>query len=851
MSRVKSPKPDHRLPTARRESPAAGEAERVVVMALAIVTLSGAAALMHELLWTRRLVDLLGASAESMTRVFGSFFLGLAIGSAVAGYLLRRLRRPWRAAGVAEIAVALLSLVILTLPAWSDRLWLALGPDGLTSASGASIKLLLSVMLVGAPAFCMGLVLPLVIAALADNRDMQPKRVVWLYAANTFGGVLGLVGVTWFVLPWLRADGAILLACSLNLLAGVCLLAIDRRATDRHVSTSRPSEAALPQRKLMFVAAWSGFGLLAFEVAAAQLVMLFAPLSYYAPAVILGTVLLMLASASAWVAARGASQAVAPTVLAAGAALVLTPPLFQVAVQMFSPEPAATLAGFTLRMLGFALVVLGPAFFVGGLIFPRLLSLASVKGQVRVDTIAWLIAINGVGGFLGAEVMNRYLLPSLGIFVACGALALAYVLVAAVLFALEDHPQRGGLAAIAVAVAALIGFFTQAWFASLPHYNPNLGFEVVAEIFGRDGPIAVVQNRQLGRAILLSNQYILGGTNARADQERQAHMALALHPEPRDVAFIGVATGITPGAATLHSDMNVTAVELSEQVVTAAREHFHRENHDLARSRVRIVVEDGRTYLAACAGKFDVVIGDLFLPWAPGEGRLFSLEHYAGVRRALKPNGLFCQWLPMYQLTPEQFDLIARTFRSVFPDAQLFRGTLGWQQPTIALVGWNEGGLDWSVVESRCDEIRSADVVQDPVVRSASGMAMMYVGALSVAEHGPVNTLGNVALELSASRERITGDPGKKYFYGSRWLSFLEGAESGRQQLPPFVREMRAVGLEISKWEFAAQRPDFPGLEEQRGRILSRLPEQLLQGSKQSRTFWPGNSELLNSSPGL
>lgn len=74
-----------------------------MVVALAIATLSGAAGVMHELLWTRRLVDLLGASAESTSRVLGSFMLGLALGAAYAARFVARCRRP--AAGLTATCV--------------------------------------------------------------------------------------------------------------------------------------------------------------------------------------------------------------------------------------------------------------------------------------------------------------------------------------------------------------------------------------------------------------------------------------------------------------------------------------------------------------------------------------------------------------------------------------------------------------------------------------------------------------------------------------------------------------------------------------------------------------------------
>ena len=49
--------------------------------ALLLVLFSGAAALAHQILWTRRMVDALGANADTFSKVIGSFFVGLALGA--------------------------------------------------------------------------------------------------------------------------------------------------------------------------------------------------------------------------------------------------------------------------------------------------------------------------------------------------------------------------------------------------------------------------------------------------------------------------------------------------------------------------------------------------------------------------------------------------------------------------------------------------------------------------------------------------------------------------------------------------------------------------------------------------
>ena len=301
------------------------------------------------------------------------------------------------------------------------------------------------------------------------------------------------------------------------------------------------------------------------------------------------------------------------------------------------------------------------------------------------------------------------------------------------------------------------------------------------ERIDREGAVAVVAHPSFGRAILVSNQYLLGSTSAAADQRRQAHLPLLLHPRPERVAFIGVATGITPGAALDHSAVRrVTAVELSPAVVEAARDHFADENGGLVgHPRAEAVVEDGRTYLSASPGRFDAVVGDLILPWSPGEGRLYSREHFAAAKRALRAGGLYAQWLPLYQLTPEQFRTIRDTFLSVFPRAELVRRGFGVRSPAVALVGWRDGtGTDWQTVRRRCAAAR-ADGLKDPAVRHAEAVAMLHLGAASRFGDGPpappasLNTLDRPRVELDAGRERVTGVPNRKYLRGGRWLKML------------------------------------------------------------------------------
>ena len=108
---------------------------------IALAFLSGSVALSHELLWTRRLVDLLGATESVTGRVLGLFFLGLSLGGWLATRWTKSSRNSAIQLGIAEISIAILSLPAIFLPVWADGLVSTLGTDLLVSWQGELLKL--------------------------------------------------------------------------------------------------------------------------------------------------------------------------------------------------------------------------------------------------------------------------------------------------------------------------------------------------------------------------------------------------------------------------------------------------------------------------------------------------------------------------------------------------------------------------------------------------------------------------------------------------------------------------------------------------------------------------------------
>ena len=825
----------------------------------ALLFFSGAIALVHEALWTRRLVDLMGATGQSTSRVLGGFFLGLSMGAALAAVAIPHLRRPLRVAGLAEAAVALLCMPLLTLPYWGDSLWLWLGSAALEGWSGSLLKLGISLALICPPAFAMGAVFPCVMADVLQRHRAKSETGIGLYALNTAGGLCGLLFVSLALLPWVGGGGALVAAAIANLLVGFCLCGID--ALQPPLALCVPSSAVPIRGTPRIVSAqWllafgSGFLVLAFEVLALRSLMLVAPLSYHTPAVLLSVVLAGLAVAP-WATTpllRHFSAAkVARIVLPAAAVAVATSPLlFMGVARNFSLAPTADFETYVASLAMFAACSFGIPVGMVGLLFPLAVAWNAEPGA-NSSRWGWLIAVNGLGGWLGTEFASEVLLSWVGLYPGLGVIGLLLTMLALPLADRDatDESSMGKL--IPCGTGLLILALTVGPLQSLPLVNPALDLKVIAQRMDREGTVAVVENPGFGRALLVSNQYILGSTRASSEERRQMSLPLVLHPAPKRVACIGIATGITPGAA-LDDPLveQLTAMELSPSIVSLAQEHFSTENRGLTENpRVRIIVEDGRTVLAASRQEFDLVVGDLILPWSPGEGRLYTLEHFKAVRRSLRPGGMYCQWLPMYQLTPDQFSGIVRTFLQAFPRAELIRREFGLLSSAVGLIGWeSDRVIDWAVVAERCRHARENSAITDPTTHHSELVAMLSLGrADRWTVEGRINTLDDTFIELDAGRERVTGRPGSKYLLGGKWMEYLErGVSLSLGGEDDDCAELRRLGLawsvaemELLKQSRQRQQPPdhLPELH---------LPEALRQSLRATWNEGPGDPRLVRA----
>ena len=271
-----------------------------------------------------------------------------------------------------------------------------------------------------------------------------------------------------------------------------------------------------------------------------------------------------------------------------------------------------------------------------------------------------------------------------------------------------------------------------------------------------------VTERGASRRLKLNNHYTLGGTFAVGDERIQAHIPLLLHSNPRKVAFLGYGTGITAGGALLHPASQVQIVEIVPEVVELAARYFAEANNDFRNdSKARLVLDDARNFLRGTTDTFDVIVSDIVVPWQPGEAALYTVEHFTAAKEKLAPGGVFCAWVPMFQLGETEFQILLRTFMSVFPAASIWRGDFSPNRPALALIGC-EQPLDATAVDRRLSEM-----TPDPSnthLTNARGFWMHFVGMLQSedVQERRINSEDQPWLELlapqrEARRELFTG----------------------------------------------------------------------------------------------
>jgi spermidine synthase len=188
------------------------------------ISLSGLCALAAEAIWTRMLGLLFGASVCALAIIVAVFLVGLGIGSAIGALLCRILASPRAALGwcqwLAACAIAWTAYNLgASLPYWpinpaiSSNIWFSFQLD-LARAFWALLP----------PTLLWGASFPLALAAAASKAEDGARLMAGVYAANTFGAIVGALGACLLLVAWVGSERTEQVLIGLSIIAGLLLL---------------------------------------------------------------------------------------------------------------------------------------------------------------------------------------------------------------------------------------------------------------------------------------------------------------------------------------------------------------------------------------------------------------------------------------------------------------------------------------------------------------------------------------------------------------------------------------------------------------------------------------------------
>jgi spermidine synthase len=793
---------------------------------------SGVAALLYETVWIRWFRLLFGSTAYSASATLCAFFAGMALGAFLFARLTARSSRPLRLYGWVEIGAGLAALVVPLVFMIYEPLYAALYGslmDEPGALLGAKIVLALAGMI--PPATLLGGTLPPLAAAFVSRAAGLGTRGNALYGINTLGAALGTaLGALW--LPeWIGLRATYGLAIALSLGIGLAAFALARRVPAREVSLAPDRGPGVPGDRaawgLLAIAFLSGVGTLVFEILLLQTLSRLLESSVYSVGATLLVVLLTLASAAFIVAALPRAMDIRralTVVLLVEALLLVATPLVAVG-PLGTVESEAPSVG---RVLAIALALGGPALCVGGLVFPLTLRLA--RGGDPGARLGRLIAANTLGGIVGSLSASFVLLDTIGLWSSFLLLSLGYA--SATVIAARTPTRRlvfaaAGFGAFAALVASPLSP------TRLPAAAVVRGENVIALEEDAHGVVVVTESVErefkINRMLRIDGHYVLSSALADRHQRRLGHIPILLQGAARRALFIGSATGETAASALSHPIEEIVLVEMVPAVRKLAADHFADVNRGVyEHPRSRVIIEDGRNHVRASPDRYDVMVADLFVPWRPGTGSMYALEHFRAAREHLSPDGVFAQWLPLYQFDAQTFQMVVETFLEVFPDAVVWRGDFFAGNPTAALVGFRGSPPSATDLEKAIARF-AATTGDDRWVADSDALWTLYLGPLATLRSGSdVNTDDRPLFEYLAARSESAM---RRRFVDREWpahvAALLEAVDAGRGPWQPeseTIEAARAIAqANAMLWSDGARRAEAAAL------LRASVPPALLE----------------------
>lgn len=775
---------------------------------------SGISSLIFQVVWIRLLGLVFGTSHFAIATVLTAFMSGLALGAWFTGRLSDKHQANFlRGYGLLEILVGIYGLFTPIFISYLMQQYAYFYQNFSPNFYLFSLlRFAVLFVFLLPPTVMMGATLPLLCKFLTQKNNQNiGQKIGVLYGINTFGAVLGTAFAGFFLIPHFGIQHTIYTAVFLSILAGSIALVISfQKETEMPtiVSLEKSQEILLPPlqihknefRFMLFAFFCSGAISLSYEIGWSRILILILGGSVYSFTTMLATFLFGLALGSVFMARYlervlvYAKEIFCLLQLLIGLTSFFTMHLFQKLPDYYVKWVYQFHQQFTLfhfmQCLLAGLVMFLPTFFLG-MLFPLMARVHSLNTDIG-KSVGDVYSINTLGCIVGSFGMGFILVPSFGVFSSLVFCVLGNFCIA--LFAWIILCRAYIRAASTFLLMSILLAFPPPWdpehmtsgvfryapriFATQKKEKEQSHFlrrkftsTIISEkteelLFYKDGLTATVSVHQQKHQLLYK-------TNGKPDassgvdmvtQLLLGHLPHLLYPgEPENTLVIGLASGITAGSVACYPQKKITCLELEEASISAAK-FFAPYNRGIIRGDLEngrftdvpnfeVKIIDARNYLLGTETQYSIIISEPSNPWMSGPSNLFTQEFFQLCQKRLKPNGVLCQWIQLYEISWENFQVLIRTLHQSFPHIRLQI----YQNDVLLLASQQPIVFDWNLISKRMENAEvKEDLARIHITHPAHLMAYLWSYSEDIAslfQDSFYNTDNNAYIEFTAPKQ--------------------------------------------------------------------------------------------------
>ena len=559
---------------------------------LLLFFVSGALALVYQVVWARMMTHVFGSTALAVGTVLAAYMSGLALGAWRFGKRADRHPDCLRLYAFLEIGIAVAALA-------SHLLLHQLGPAhraiyewvGFSTALLGATRFVLAFLLIMAPTVLMGATLPVLTRFLARRGKLVGVNISTLYAINTFGAVSGVLLTGFFLIGRYGIHVPVYLAVAGNLVIGLLALVISATLQNVVTGPGKPGKEDVPPtptavtmtgmgtyRLILFGLALSGFTSFAYEIYWTRSLVFILGNSTYALSTMLAAFLTGIALGGYGVRFLLKREWDRPVIFGWVQVLIGLFSAMALPVLFGTADPQA-LNQYLLRTSDQAstlltgsfgisfLVMLVPAILIGST-FPLVGQIAARDSETTGSVVGRVYAVNTLGNVAGALLPGLILLNWLGIQKGIVAMAVLNISLGFGVLALRLlRPPARPAWRIALPVAVVLCFLLLGR-APLEFQFPSDGEQSwFKTLYYREGPLATTKvfvNPKKGEKHISVDGIVIGGTgHSEYKQLLLAHLPKLLLDDFSTELSVGVGSGILLGESLLHDGVSsVTGVEI-------------------------------------------------------------------------------------------------------------------------------------------------------------------------------------------------------------------------------------------------------------------------------------------------